>query len=269
MLDTPYLLRRKNLTTYLAEKLEIASTRSDRLRQLPTDSSMHDESLADHESHDEFFGNEAEGDSESDEPDNSSDDGSSAQRIYHSHGAASAASVSSNMPELETVGDAEEEFLSESEDDDGEVSAALATAERPEQTSALVAAEVSDMMSLGCGCQGTNHSATWDKEGLESLMISLRELEIKSLKLYILGELAVSIYPKAAGIATLERRFKYSFMGIPFCKQAFWCILGVNERTMHALKKLAAEVTVRIVHGNLQRTPHNILSAEVIQSIFK
>ena len=56
-----------------------------------------------------FFGNKAEGDSKSHEPDNSSDDEPSAQRIFHSHGAASAASVSSNTPELETVGDAEEE----------------------------------------------------------------------------------------------------------------------------------------------------------------
>ena len=78
----------------------------------------------------------------------------------------------------------------------------------------------------------------------------------------------MSIYPKAAGSAMLERRFKYSFMGIPICKQAFWCILGVNDCTMRALKKLAAEGTARIAHGNLQRTPHNILSAEVIQSIF-
>ena len=52
-----------------------------------------------------FFGNEAEGDSESDESHDSSDDESSAQRIFHSHGAASAASVSSGMPEMETVGD--------------------------------------------------------------------------------------------------------------------------------------------------------------------
>ena len=44
------------------------------------------------------------------------------------------------------------------------------------------------------------------------------------------------IYPKAAGSATLERRFKYSFMGMPICKQVFWCILGVNERTMRAWK---------------------------------
>ena len=93
-------------------------------------------------------------------------------------------------------------------------------------------------MSIGCGCQGTNnHYATLDKEGLKSLMTSLRELDKKSLKLYILGELAASIFPKAAGSATLERRFKYSVMGIPICKQAFWCIHGVNERTMRALKK--------------------------------
>ena len=124
-------------------------------------------------------------------------------------------------------------------------------------------------MSIGCDCQGTNHHATLDKEGLKSLMTSLRELDKKSLKLYILGELAASIFPKAAGSATLERRFKYSVMGIPICKQAFWCIHGVNERTMRALKKLAAEGTARTVHGNLQRTPHNIPSAEVIQSIFK
>ena len=146
---------------------------------------MHDESLASLESNDEFFGNEAEGDSESDEPDNSSDNEPSAHRIFHIHGAASAASVSSNMPELETVGDAEEEFLSESEDDDGEVRAAATTAECSEQMSALVAAEESDMMSIGCGCVGTNHYATLDKEGLESLMTSLRELDKKSLKLYI------------------------------------------------------------------------------------
>ena len=102
---------------------------------------MHDESLADLESHDEcfFFSNEAEGDSESDESDDSSDDEPPAQRIYHSHGAASAASVSSDMPELETVSDAEEEFLSESEDDDSEVRTAATTVERAEQTSALVA----------------------------------------------------------------------------------------------------------------------------------
>ena len=100
-------------------------------------------------------------------------------------------------------------------------------------------------------------------------MTSLRELDKKSLKLYILGELAASIFTKAAGSATLERHFKYSFMGIPICKQTFWCILGVNERTMRALKKLAAEGTARIVHGNLHRTPHNIISAEMIQSIFK
>ena len=124
-------------------------------------------------------------------------------------------------------------------------------------------------MSIGCGCQGTNHYATLDKEGLKSLMTSLRELDQKSLKLYILGELAASIYAKVAGSATLERHFKYSVMGIPIFKQAFWCIHGVNERTMHALKKLAAEGTARIVHGNLQRTLHNIPSAEVIQSIFK
>ena len=124
-------------------------------------------------------------------------------------------------------------------------------------------------MSIGYGCQGTHHYAALDKEGLESLMTLLRQLDKKSLKLYILGELAASIYPKAAGSATLERCFKYSVMGIPICKQAFWCIHGVNEHTMRALKKLAAEGTARIVHGNLQRTLHNILSAEVIQSIFK
>ena len=173
------------------------------------------------------------------------------------------------MPELQTVSDAEEEFLSESEDYDGEVRTAATTAERAEQTSALVAVEVSDMMSIGCGCQGTNHYATLDKEGLESLMTSLRELDKKSLKLYILGELAATIYPKAAGSATLKRCFKCSVMGIPIRKQAFWCTHGVNERTMRALKKLSAEGTARIVHGNLQRTPHTILGAEVIQSIFK
>ena len=134
-----------------------------------------------------FFRNEAEGDSESDESDDSSNGESSARRIYHSNGAASAASVSSDMPELETVSDAEEEFLSESEDDDGKVRTAATTAERPEQTSALVAEDVSDIMSTDCGCQGTNHYATLDKEGLESLMTSLGELDKKSLKLYILG----------------------------------------------------------------------------------
>ena len=83
---------------------------------------MHDEGLADFESHDRYFlGNEAEGFSESDESDDSSDDEPSAQRIYHSHGAASAASVRSDTTELETVSDVEEEFLSESEDDNGEV----------------------------------------------------------------------------------------------------------------------------------------------------
>ena len=117
-------------------------------------------------------------------------------------------------------------------------------------------------MSIGCGCEGTKHYATLDKEGIKSLMTSLRELDKKSLKLYILGEMAVSIYPKPAGRVKLERHFKYSVKGIPICKQAFWCILGVNERTMRGLKKLAAEGTARIVHGNLQRTPHNILSAE-------
>ena len=49
------------------------------------------------------------------------------------------------MPELETVCDAEEEFLSESEDD-GEVGTAATTAECAEQTSAPVATEVSDMI---------------------------------------------------------------------------------------------------------------------------
>ena len=122
---------------------------------------------------------------ESHEPDNSSDDEPSAQRISHSHGAVSAASVSSNMPELERVGYAEEEFLSEAEDVDGEVRAAATTAECAEQTSALVAAEVSDMMGIGCGCQGTNHCAILDKEGLEGLMTSLRELDKNLLKLYI------------------------------------------------------------------------------------
>ena len=63
---------------------------------------------------------------------------------------------------------AEEEFLSESEDDDGEVRAAATAAECAEQTSALVAEEVSDIMSIGCGCQGTNHYAIFYKEGLES-----------------------------------------------------------------------------------------------------
>ena len=67
----------------------------------------------------------------------------------------------------------------------------------------------------------------------------------------------------------LERRLKYFVMGIPICKQAFWCIHGVNERTMRALNKLAAEGTARTVHGNLQQTLHNILSAGLIQSIFK
>ena len=124
-------------------------------------------------------------------------------------------------------------------------------------------------MSIGCGCQGTNHYATLDKDDLKSLMRSLRELDKKSLKLYILGELAASFYPQAAGSATLERHFKCSVMGIPICKQAFWCIHGVNERTMRALKTSAAEGTARNVHGNLQQTPHNILVAEVVQSIFK
>ena len=32
----------------------------------------------------------------------------------------------------------------------------------------------------------------------------------------------------------------------------FWCMHGVNERTMRALKKLVAEETASIVHGNLQ-----------------
>ena len=86
-----------------------------------------------------FSGNEAEEDSESDESDDSSDDEPPAQRIYQSHGAASAASVSSDMPKLETVSDAEEEFLSESEDDDSEVKTAATTVERAEQTSALIA----------------------------------------------------------------------------------------------------------------------------------
>ena len=209
-----------------------------------------------------FFGNKVEGDSES-------DDESSAQRIYHSHGAASAASISSNMAELETVCDAEKEFLNESEDADGKVRGEATTAECAEQTSAFVAEEVSGIMSICCGCQGTNHYATLDKEGLKSLITSLGELDKKSLKLYIFGELATFIYPKAAGRAMLGRRFKYSVMGIPICKHAFWCIHGVNERTLRALKKLAAEGTARIVHGNLQRTLHNILSTEVIQSIFK
>ena len=44
---------------------------------------------------------------------------------------------------------------------------------------------------------------------------------------------------------------------------------SVSERTIRALKNLAAKGIVRIVHGNLQRTPHNILSAEVIQSIVR
>ena len=86
-----------------------------------------------------FVGNEGEGDSESDKSDDSSDDEPPVQRIYHSHGAASAASVSSDMPELETVSDAEEEFLSEFEADDSEVRTAATTVERAEQTSALVA----------------------------------------------------------------------------------------------------------------------------------
>ena len=67
--------------------------------------------------------------------------------------------------------------------------------------------------------------------------------------------------------AMLERHFKFSVMGILKYKRAFCCIHGVNERTMRALKMLAAEGTARNVHGNLQQTPHNILSAEVIQSI--
>ena len=71
----------------------------------------------------------------------------------------------------------------------------------------------------------------------------------------------MSIYPKAAGSVTLERRFKYSFMGIPICKQAFWCIHGVNDCTMRALKKLAAEGTARTVHGNLQRN-HTTFSVQ-------
>ena len=73
-------------------------------------------------------------------------------------------------------------------------------------------------MSIRCGCQGTNNYATLDKKGLKSLMTTLRELDKKSLKLYICGELAASIYPKAVGSATLERRFKHSLMGIPIYK---------------------------------------------------
>ena len=82
---------------------------------------MHDESLAELESHDEFFyGTEAAGDSESDESDGSSDDEPSAQRVRYDQGAASSASA---MPELESTSEAEEEFLSESEGEDDEVRA--------------------------------------------------------------------------------------------------------------------------------------------------
>ena len=220
---------------------------------------MHDESLAELESHDEFFyGTEAAGDSESDESDGSSDDEPSAQRVRYDQGAASSASA---MPELESISEAEEEFLSESEGEDDEVRAEARAAERADQAS--------DMINIGCGCQGTNHYAALEKEGLETLMTSLGQLDKKSLKLYILGELAASIYPKATEGATLEPRFKYSVMGVTICKRGFWDIHGVNERTMRALKKLAAEGTARIVHGNLHRTPHNILSAEVIESIIR
>ena len=226
---------------------------------------MHDESLAELEEYDELFYGDAAGDDESDESDDSSDDEPSARRIDYGGSAAAAAS---DMPELESVSDAEEEFLSESEDDD-EVATAATAAEREEQASALVEAEVRDMMNIGCGCQGVNHYAGLEKEGLETLMTTLRQLDKKSLKLYILGELAASIYPKAAEGATLERRFKYSVMGITICKRAFWDIHGVNERTMKALKKLAAAGTARIVHGNIQRSPHNILSADIIQNVVR
>ena len=115
---------------------------------------MHDDSLAELESHDEFFyGTEAAGDSESDESDGSSDNEPSAQRVRYDQGAASSASA---MPELESISEAEEEFLSESEGEDDEVRAEARAAERADQAS--------DMINIGCGCQGTNHYAALEKK---------------------------------------------------------------------------------------------------------
>ena len=92
------------------------------------------------------------------------------------------------MTELVPVSDAEEEFLSESKGGDGKVRTAATTAKGVEQTSALIVAEVSDMMGIGCSCQGTNQYAALDEDCLQSLMTSLRKLDKKSLKLYILCE---------------------------------------------------------------------------------
>ena len=158
----------------------------------------------------DFYGANDEGDAHTASAVDSGSDDSDEAWSDESEGESSAKRVDLGSSVEDLGSDAEENY---SDTDDTHQS----HDESQNQLSALVEAEVRDLFQLGYKCSGQNHYTALEnqRETLIHLMTSLRDLDKKALKHYILGELAASILPATA--ASAERRYRYHILGVSIC----------------------------------------------------
>lgn len=186
---------------------------------------IHDESAADLAAHDEhFFGADDESSSEN------SSDWASSEGSDQEHAPKRTCYGVSTAASLAVRGEDDDEMWSDSDIETSEVhSIASGGDDAGDQLSAIMEAEVRDLMDIGCGCSGTNHFTTLPRDALVSLMVSIRQMDKQSQKQYVLGELAACINPASADAAA-QRRYHYTILGYVVCKSVFE---EVHDKSVH------------------------------------
>ena len=266
LISSQHLHPSPTIATIASEVFQVAAGKMGSRRRSIAALGMHDESLAQLDEHDQsFFGTSSAthasaasaaspsgGQVESDEDSSDDDIEPLAQRV----------DFGQDVEELES--DADEIF-----DSDAEVDVPIVhpppTAGEEAQQAALIEAELRDWFTLGCKCAGQNHFLALEsqRETLVQLITSLKQLNKKSLKQYILGELAASVLP--ATTAAAERRYRYSVLGAPVCATVFRDVHGVGDHTLKSLKQLVARGIATIPqHGSTKQSPHNIIAPDVV-----
>lgn len=132
----------------------------------------------------------------------------------------------------------------------------------------LIAAQIRDWQSGGCGCCHKNCFTPLDGEKLESLIRSRKKLPKKSAKLFVVGQLTASLRTTSSRAAVREYQYSHHILGVSVCKEVFVAVNGIGEHVYRKLREVAEQSDAELpLHGGTGRDAHHALQPDVIEHV--
>ena len=127
---------------------------------------------------------------------------------------------------------------------------------------ALIAADIRDWQSTGCGCKSSNCYTKLDADKLEDLVLSIRHLDKKYHKQYVVGQLSASMRSTAESAKQRDFYHSYHILGQAVCSSVYMEVNGIGEHIYRQLKNVAEECFAEVpAHGSAGRLPYNAITS--------